>query len=83
MKLVDIVTSQAKFVYNSGVTVSITRNMPWVDIKAGESGELFLQGDDAETFIDKLDKLSEQLPDVDFETLELACAYEFVHMLVE
>lgn len=83
MELKDIVESQAKFVRNSGVTVEVTRNMPWVDIKDNEGGEVFLQGDDAETFVTNLDELSDKLPDVDFETIELACAYDYIHLLTE
>lgn len=83
MELKDIIESQAKFVRNSGVTVEVTRNMPWIDIKDKDGNEVFMQGDDAVNFVNALDELSDKLPNVDFETIELACAYDYIHLLTE
>lgn len=83
MKLQEILESQARFCYRSGITVKINHSMGWVDIRAGQVGELFLQGDDAEKFIDKVADLSRQCPDVTIADIELACAYDYAHILAE
>ena len=84
MDLIDIIKQQAEYSRNSSITVVINSPMSWVTIENTNSGAgVFLQGDDADEFIAKVDTLSEQLPDVDFDTLELAVAYEYVDMLGE
>lgn len=84
MTLQEIIESRAQFTRNSKVSVEINRSMGWVDIvEEGHDTGVFMQGDEADTFIDELDKLSEQLPDVDFETLELSMAYDYLHILAE
>lgn len=83
MKLQEILESQARFCERSGITVEIRHNMGWVDIKDTQGGELFLQGDDADHFIDKVADLSRQCPDVTIADIELACAYDYAHILAE
>lgn len=83
MKLKEILESQARFCDHSGITVEINHSMGWVDIRAGQVGELFLQGDDADQFIDKVADLSRQCPDVAVANIELACAYDYAHILAE
>lgn len=84
MTLEEIVQSRVQFTRNSKVTVKINRSLSWVDIvEDGHDEGVFMQGDEADTFINELDKLSEQLPDVDSETLELSMAYDYLHILAE
>jgi hypothetical protein len=85
MRLEDILRQQAH--YCQHILVEVDRRLPTVlirDNESGQSGEpaedrldVFLQGDDAEEFIDKLDELSEQCPDLDFDIIERAAAYDY------
>jgi hypothetical protein len=82
MKLQDILQQQADYTRNSDVTVNIDKRMPWVDIRADEESSIFLDGDSAEEFLAQCEDYSEQVPDMDMETIELAVAYKYLDVLL-
>lgn len=83
MQYIDIIKANAAITQRSGVTVNINRRLDWVDLKAGESGEIFLQGDDAVSFINRCDELSTQFEELDFGTIEQYVAYDYLTILGE
>lgn len=83
MNLEAIVLQQAEYSWNSGIIVEFSRSPSWVSISAPGSDGVFLQGWEADKFIDRLDKLAESLPHIDYETLELSQAYDYADLLAE
>ena len=82
MKLEDILKQQADYTRNSDVTVEVVRNMPWVTIHADEESELFLEGDQAEEFINKCDAYTLECPEMEGDEIELAVAYGYLDVLL-
>jgi hypothetical protein len=71
------IREQAQRAINSGITVDCDSGFSTVAIDApGEDG-LFMQGDEADTFIAERDKLCKRYPSLDETTAELALAYPY------
>ena len=83
MKLVDIILCNAEMVENSGVSVDINRSQSWVDMQADGETKVFLQGHEADSFIDAVDEMAEQLPDVDYGIIELSFCYDYLTIISE
>jgi hypothetical protein len=87
MTLQEIVEQNADYVKNSGYTININRRLPWVHIQH-ESGDedlsIFLQGADAEQFINEYDNLADQpgMEIVTFADLQLATAKPYIEILI-
>lgn len=76
--LSEIIRADAAYMKN--VTVEVNRRLPTVGIKddSGRQQSVFMQGDDADSFIFAFDALTEQAPDVNFEDIELHLAKPYV-----
>jgi uncharacterized protein with von Willebrand factor type A (vWA) domain len=87
MTLQEIVEQNAEFVKNSGYSININRRLQWVHIQH-ESGDedlsIFLQGADAEQFINEYDNLADQpsLDHVYLGDLQLATAKPYIESLI-
>ena len=82
MNLKDILKQQAEYTRNSDVTVEIVRNMACVTIHADEESELFLEGEQADKFIDQCDAYALECPDMEGHDIELAVAYGYLDILL-
>ena len=80
MTSLEIAMQQADFARNSGVTATIDTAFGWVTLDDGEA-ELFLQGYQAEKFIDKVLLLWEELQHIDMGDAELAVAYDYLDVM--
>ena len=85
MELQEIIEQQAQYVRNSHVAVDIQQSMPWVSIyeQGNESRGIFLQGHEAEQFMQAITDLSAQLQDCTYEDLALSVAYPYTDLLSE
>lgn len=72
--LTQIINNDAAALH--GVTVAIDRRYCTVSIDGRQS--LFIQGDDAATFIDAVDALSEKVPLISFDAIALHMAYPYI-----
>lgn len=65
----------------SQVEVEVNSPFSWVDIKAGGSEGVFLQGHEADEFIDTAKKVWEELQDVTEDDCWKYLAYDFLETL--
>lgn len=80
MEMKDIIEQQATLALNSGGVVTINRHFGTVAID-WTGGECFMQGDEADQFIDAVDALSDNNPDVDFDKCALSEAWPYIETL--
>ena len=66
---------------NGGVTVDCNSTFSTVAIDAPGQDGIFMQGDDAETFIDEVRALCKRYPSLDEGTAELALANPYAETL--
>ena len=80
-KLKEIIEFNAKYMEN--VTVRINQGLPSVTIKDddGEQEDIYLQDDEADTFIKEVEELESQCPDIESDKLELSVAKQYVDSL--
>lgn len=83
MELIEIIKQQAEFSRNSYAEVTIDRCMPWVTIEdtTAHDEAIFLQGEDAEEFLARLDELENECPEADRDDIELSLAYSYIENL--
>jgi hypothetical protein len=65
----------------SGVTVDINSPFSWVSIDATGTDGVFMQGDEADTFIDEVRALCKRYPSLDEDTAALALAEPYAETL--
>jgi len=88
MTLIEIYEQQAKYVRDSGYIVAVNSPFSWVSIKPSnpnnppdDKDEIFLQGDEADTFINGVEEMWEAVQHMDREAVELAYAYPYLECL--
>ena len=57
MSLATIIRQTARMASVAGVTVKVDRRMPWVTISTHGQEDIFLEGHEAELFVEACDKL--------------------------
>ena len=82
MELTDIIEHGAEYTQNSGFTVEVNASYSWVTIKNEDTREdLFLQGDEADDFIKKADKLWETTGVINYDTICLYLAEPYLEIV--
>ncbi len=71
----------AQFALNSGASVDLDSSYSTVSIDWADGGECFMQGDEADTFIDEVRALCKRYPSLDEDTAALALAWPYVENL--
>lgn len=66
---------------NSGVAVDIDHAFGWVTVDVADTEGVFMQGDDADTFIAEVQALCKRFPSLDEDTAALALADPYVESL--
>ena len=77
MSISIILRRQADYARNSGIVVDIDRAYQTVSLH----DNIFMQGDDAQDFIDAVDALANRCPSLPFDICELAAAYDYCELL--
>lgn len=86
MELTEILNQQADYTRNSNYTVEASRIFSWVAIDCQDKGaedheSVFLQGEEAEMFMDEADRLYDEVGTVDYETVAYATAAQYVESI--
>lgn len=81
MRLSRIIRQSAKYSRESGADVEIDRAYSTVCISGRGQEDIFMQGDDAEQFIDQIDAISKRCPSIDFDDIELHLAKDYIDCL--
>jgi hypothetical protein len=77
-KATRFIHEAADFVRNSGFTVTIDSPFSWVSIDGPDDENVFMQGEEAETFIDEVRTLCKRYPSLTEDTAALALAKPYV-----
>ena len=77
MKLSTILKQQARYAQASGLVVDIDRAYQTVSLH----DDIFMQGDEAQGFIDAVDTLSKSCRSLSSDIVELAVAYPYADLL--
>ena len=86
MELADILEQQADFTRKSNYTVEASRIFSWVAIDCQDEGaedheSVFLQGEEAENFMDETDRLYDEVGTLNYETVAYATAAQYVESI--
>lgn len=82
MTWIDVLQPMADYTKNSGFDVTINKTLPTVSIDNPATNEgMFLQGQTAEQYIDEVDALWEKAQDVNYDTVKLALAGQYIDNL--
>ena len=66
---------------NGGITVDCNSSLSWVAIACPGQDGVFMQGDEAETFIEEVRALCKRYPSLDSATAELALSEPYAECL--
>lgn len=76
----EIIQKLADYTINSGFKVTVDSRFPTVAIEDADGGGFFLQGDEAQTFIDEAREIAEQ-NDMPNETIYYSSAAAYIDCL--
>lgn len=83
MNLASIIQEHARFTQRSDVEVKTDAAFSWVELRDTQTNEslLFLQGHEADYFIDRAREIWEETRTLPMDICELAVAYEYLDAL--
>lgn len=86
MKLAEILKQQANFTRNSNYIVKVNRSFSWIAIDCQDEGaedheSMFLQGDEAQDWIDETDRVYDDVGTLDYDTVAYAMAAQYVESI--
>lgn len=81
MTLTEIIRANVAFVERSNVTVTCDSSHSWVSIDGANGENVFLQGDEADTFNDAFEKLYNDAGDVSMDDCRAHLAYDYLDAL--
>jgi len=77
-----ILKQQYDYVVNSGITVDITNHMSWVAIECIGYEGIFMQGDEADDFINKCTNIGKRFRSLTSTEAELIAAYDYAELFI-
>ncbi len=76
-----VIIDNAKYVYNSGAIVNWNSSMSWVKITRAGQETIFMQGHEADNWIDELEKLGNRYHSLSPDVLALHMAKDYIDCL--
>lgn len=80
-KLIEILKRQEDYARRSLEDVTVDYMMPTVSLEGVNGSDVFLQGDDAQGFVDRVETMYEQTQVLSKDQCEFIVAYEYLDLL--
>lgn len=80
MQLTDILRAAAQRMRTAGIHVEVNRSFGWVAITCKGEEDIFMQGDEADEFMEEVRKIGARCTSLAEDTIELALAEPYTDL---